>query len=177
MSSAWGRSRAIKITPSERESGTAASLKQCWAPGQRCVIPAEMFYEPEVIWGCRCGCPLAHEVCNGVNQGSAGFWGSAGGLPERQLAGPGCARRGGSWRAQCSRAQLAAAAQRPGRGGRLYYYIALTLYAEAAYEEVFAAASQGLAWAAQAEAPSRISKGSISLARAAARCVEVHRRS
>ena len=48
----------------------------------------------------------------------------------------------------------------------VYYCIALSLYPEAAYEEVFAAVSQGLAWAAQAEQPSRISKVSISLARA-----------
>ena len=48
----------------------------------------------------------------------------------------------------------------------VYYCIALSLYPEAAYEEVFAAVSQGLAWAAQAEQPARISKVSISLARA-----------
>ena len=48
----------------------------------------------------------------------------------------------------------------------VYYCIALSLYPEAAYEEVFAAVSQGLAWAAQAEQPSRISKVSISRARA-----------
>ena len=48
----------------------------------------------------------------------------------------------------------------------VYYCIALSLYPEAAYEEVFAAVSQGLAWAALAEQPSRISKVSISRARA-----------
>ena len=48
----------------------------------------------------------------------------------------------------------------------VYYCITLSLYPEAAYEEVFAAVSQGLAWAAQAEQPARISKVSISLARA-----------
>ena len=37
----------------------------------------------------------------------------------------------------------------------VFYCIALSLYPEAAYEEVFAAVSQGLAWAAQAEQPSR----------------------
>lgn len=47
----------------------------------------------------------------------------------------------------------------------VYYCIALSLYPEAAYEEVFAAVSQGLAWAAGADAPSRISKVSISLGR------------
>jgi Insertion element 4 transposase N-terminal/Transposase DDE domain len=47
----------------------------------------------------------------------------------------------------------------------VYYCIALSLYPEAAYEEVFAAVSQGLAWAAGAAEPSRISKVSISVAR------------
>jgi hypothetical protein len=47
----------------------------------------------------------------------------------------------------------------------VYYCIALSLYPEAAYEEVFAAVAQGLAWAAGAAEPSRVSKVSISLAR------------
>jgi Insertion element 4 transposase N-terminal/Transposase DDE domain len=47
----------------------------------------------------------------------------------------------------------------------VYYCIALSLYPEAAYEEVFAAVSQGLAWAAGAKQPTRVSKVSISLAR------------
>jgi hypothetical protein len=47
----------------------------------------------------------------------------------------------------------------------VYYCIALSLYPEAAYEEVFAAVSQGLAWAAGASEPVRVSKASISLAR------------
>jgi Insertion element 4 transposase N-terminal/Transposase DDE domain len=47
----------------------------------------------------------------------------------------------------------------------VYYCIALSLYPEAAYEEVFAAVSQGLAWAAGAPAPTRVSKASISVAR------------
>lgn len=46
-----------------------------------------------------------------------------------------------------------------------YYCIALSLYPEAAYEEVFAAVSQGLAWAAGADAPMRVSSASISAAR------------
>ena len=46
-----------------------------------------------------------------------------------------------------------------------YYCIALSLYPEAAYEEVFAAVSQGLAWAAEAEEPARVSSASISVAR------------
>ena len=48
----------------------------------------------------------------------------------------------------------------------VYYSIALSLYPEAAYEEVFAAVSQGLAWASGAAQPLRVSKVSISLARA-----------
>ena len=48
----------------------------------------------------------------------------------------------------------------------VYYCMALSLYPEAAYEEVFAAVSQGLAWAAGAAAPTRVSKVSISRARA-----------
>lgn len=48
----------------------------------------------------------------------------------------------------------------------VYYCMALSLYPEAAYEEVFAAVSQGLAWAAGATAPTRVSKVSISRARA-----------
>ena len=48
----------------------------------------------------------------------------------------------------------------------VYYTIALSLYPEAAYEEVFAAIAQGLAWAARAREPVRISKVSISNARA-----------
>ena len=47
----------------------------------------------------------------------------------------------------------------------VYYCIALSLYPEAAYEEVFAAVAQGLAWAAGAAEPIRVSKVSISLAR------------
>lgn len=47
----------------------------------------------------------------------------------------------------------------------VYYCIALSLYPEAAYEEVFAAVSQGLAWAAGASQPVRVSKASISVAR------------
>jgi hypothetical protein len=47
----------------------------------------------------------------------------------------------------------------------VYYCIALSLYPEAAYEEVFAAVAQGLAWAAGAAEPARVSKVSISLAR------------
>lgn len=47
----------------------------------------------------------------------------------------------------------------------VYYCIALSLYPEAAYEEVFAVVSQGLAWAAGAAVPSRVSKASISVAR------------
>lgn len=48
----------------------------------------------------------------------------------------------------------------------VYYCMALSLYPEAAYEEVFAAVSQGLAWAAGASEPSRVSSASISAARA-----------
>ena len=47
----------------------------------------------------------------------------------------------------------------------VYYCIALSLYPEAAYEEVFAAVSQGLAWAAGAAEPCRVSKASISVGR------------
>ena len=47
----------------------------------------------------------------------------------------------------------------------VYYCMALSLYPEAAYEEVFAAVAQGLAWAAGAAEPARVSKVSISLAR------------
>jgi len=48
----------------------------------------------------------------------------------------------------------------------VYYTVALSLYPEASYEEVFAAIAQGLAWAARAREPARISKVSISNARA-----------
>jgi len=48
----------------------------------------------------------------------------------------------------------------------VYYTIALSLYPEAAYEEVFATVSQGLAWAAKASEPVRVSKASISVGRA-----------
>jgi hypothetical protein len=61
----------------------------------------------------------------------------------------------------------------------VYYTVALSLYPEAAYEEVFAAIAQGLAWAARAREPARISKASISNARAkigAAPLEEVARR-
>ena len=47
-----------------------------------------------------------------------------------------------------------------------YYCIALSLYPEAAYEEVFAVIGQGLAWAANAQEPARVSSASISAARA-----------
>ena len=39
----------------------------------------------------------------------------------------------------------------------VYYTIALSLHAEAAYEEVFATVSRGLAWAADATEPVRVS--------------------
>ena len=48
----------------------------------------------------------------------------------------------------------------------VYYTVALSLYPEASYEEVFAAIAQGLAWAARSSEPARISKVSISNARA-----------
>ena len=44
----------------------------------------------------------------------------------------------------------------------VYYCIALSLYPEAAYEEVFAVVSQGLAWAAGAAQPALVAKSSIS---------------
>lgn len=44
----------------------------------------------------------------------------------------------------------------------VYYCMALSLYPEAAYEEVFAAIAQGLAWAAGAPQPLRVAKSSIS---------------
>ena len=46
-----------------------------------------------------------------------------------------------------------------------YYCMALSLYPEAAYEEVFAAVAEGLAWAAGAAAPARMAKSSISQVR------------
>ena len=47
----------------------------------------------------------------------------------------------------------------------VYYCMALSLYPEAAYEEVFAVIAQGLAWAAGAAEPPRVAKSSISAAR------------
>jgi hypothetical protein len=47
----------------------------------------------------------------------------------------------------------------------VYYVMALSLYPEAAYEEVFAAVAQGLAWAAGAAEPPRVAKSSISALR------------
>ena len=44
----------------------------------------------------------------------------------------------------------------------VYYCMALSLYPEAAYEEVFAVVSQGLAWAAGAAQPALVGKSSIS---------------
>ena len=44
----------------------------------------------------------------------------------------------------------------------VYYCMALSLYAEAAYEEVFSVVAQGLAWAAGAAEPARVGKSSIS---------------
>jgi hypothetical protein len=44
----------------------------------------------------------------------------------------------------------------------VYYCMALSLYPEAAYEEVFAVVAQGLAWAAGAAEPTRVVKSSIS---------------
>ena len=43
-----------------------------------------------------------------------------------------------------------------------YYCMALSLYPEAAYEDVFAVVSQGLAWASGAAEPARVGKASIS---------------
>lgn len=47
----------------------------------------------------------------------------------------------------------------------VYYCMALSLYPEAAYEEVFTVLAQGLAWAAGAAEPPRAAKSSISAAR------------
>jgi Insertion element 4 transposase N-terminal/Transposase DDE domain len=47
----------------------------------------------------------------------------------------------------------------------MYYCMALSLYPEAAYEEVFAVVAQGLAWAAGAAEPARVAKSSISQVR------------
>jgi hypothetical protein len=47
----------------------------------------------------------------------------------------------------------------------VYYCMALSLYPEAAYEEVFAVICQGLAWAARSAKPERISSASISAGR------------
>jgi hypothetical protein len=44
----------------------------------------------------------------------------------------------------------------------VYYCMSLSLYPEAAYEEVFAAVAQGLAWAGGAAEPARVAKSSIS---------------
>jgi hypothetical protein len=44
----------------------------------------------------------------------------------------------------------------------VYYCLALSLYPEAAYEEVFAVVSQGLAWASEAAHPASVGKSSIS---------------
>ena len=44
----------------------------------------------------------------------------------------------------------------------VYYCMSLSLYPEAAYEEVFAAVAQGLAWASGAAEPARVAKSSIS---------------
>ena len=47
----------------------------------------------------------------------------------------------------------------------VYFCMALSLYPESAYEEVFAAICQGLAWAARSARPARVSSVSISVAR------------
>ena len=47
----------------------------------------------------------------------------------------------------------------------VYYCMALSLYPEAAYEEVFAVVSQGLAWASGAPQPPMVGKSSISALR------------
>ena len=47
----------------------------------------------------------------------------------------------------------------------VYYCMALSLYPEAAYEEVFSVVSQGLAWADGAAEPARVGKASISALR------------
>src|SRR5450759_603319 len=44
----------------------------------------------------------------------------------------------------------------------VYYCMALSLYPEAAYEEVFAVVAQGLAWASGAAEPTLVRKSSIS---------------
>ena len=47
----------------------------------------------------------------------------------------------------------------------VYYCMALSLYPEAAYEEVFAVVAQGLAWANGAAEPPLVNKSSISILR------------
>ena len=44
----------------------------------------------------------------------------------------------------------------------VYYCMALSLYPEAAYEEVFAVVAQGLAWSSGAAEPALVGKSSIS---------------
>lgn len=62
----------------------------------------------------------------------------------------------------------------------VYYCMALSLYPEAAYEEVFAVIAQGLAWARGETAAPSVAKSSISAARSklgVASLKELHRRS
>ena len=47
----------------------------------------------------------------------------------------------------------------------VYYCMALSLYPEAAYEEVFAVVAQGLAWSSGAAEPTPVGKSSISALR------------
>jgi hypothetical protein len=47
----------------------------------------------------------------------------------------------------------------------VYYCMALSLYPEAAYEEVFSVVAQGLAWASAAAEPALVNKSSISILR------------
>lgn len=51
-----------------------------------------------------------------------------------------------------------------------YYCMALSLYPEAAYEEVFAVVAQGLAWAASSPTPAAVAKSSISELRSKIGC-------
>ena len=48
----------------------------------------------------------------------------------------------------------------------VYYCMALSLYPEAAYGDVFDAVAQGLAWRCRSQAPTSIKASSISVARA-----------
>ncbi|MBK9217892.1 MAG: transposase domain-containing protein [Uliginosibacterium sp.] len=107
---------------------------------------------------------LAYSICgisHGTNQSSPGCWRPAQRLPERQSSGARVSGRADQRAASAHGCNSQRIRSFPAVAGA-YYCMALSLYPEAAYEEVFAVIAQGLARAQSSPVPVQVAKSSIS---------------